>query len=162
MTKAMMSLYAVIVSLSRVACLPSPTPKMATAKEHFCKPWVRHVPTTYKHKINVLVPSYNVTNPFTIYLMQFSKCKLDSHLKSTVMHSAKGLVLSLCISSEEMINIIQRFGSCQPIMNKWLPGNFWTLLAQWCWWGVVFSNKAYQHSGSKQQWTQHKSECPFR
>ena len=30
------------------------------------------------------------------------------------------------------IIITQRFGSCQPITNKWLPGDFWTPLAQCC------------------------------
>ena len=40
------------------------------------------------------------------------------------------------------------FQGCQPIMYKWLPGGFWTLLAQCCWWGVIFSDEAFQHSGN--------------
>ena len=63
--------------------------------------------------------------------------------------------------SEATINIIKHFGSCRPITYKWLLGNLWTLLAQCCWWGVVFSEKAFQHSGRKQQWTQYKGECLF-
>ena len=55
--------------------------------------------------------------------------------------------------------ITQCFGGCRPITSKWLLGDFWTLLAQCCWWGVVFSEKAFQHSGSK--WTQYKGECLF-
>ena len=38
----------------------------------------------------------------------------------------------------------------QSRTNKWLLGDFWTLLAQCCWWGLVFSEKVFQHSGSKQ------------
>ena len=38
----------------------------------------------------------------------------------------------------------------QSWTNKWLLGDFWTLLAQCCWWGLVFSVKVFQHSGSKQ------------
>ena len=31
---------------------------------------------------------------------------------------------------------------------KWLLGNVWTLPAQCYWWGVIFSDKAFQHSGN--------------
>ena len=34
---------------------------------------------------------------------------------------------------------------------QWLLGDFLMLLAQCCWWGVVFSEKAFQHSGNPTQ-----------
>ena len=39
---------------------------------------------------------------------------------------------------------------CWPIAERWLLGDTWTLPAQCCWWGVVFSKKAFQHSGTQQ------------
>ena len=51
-------------------------------------------------------------------------------------------------------NIISIFRGCQPIMYKWLLGDFWTLLAQCL--GVMRSGilrKPFQHSGNPtQQW----------
>ena len=55
MAKAMPSLYGCMVSQcdcpewcislsERRACLPCPTSEKGAVKEHFCKPWVQHVP----------------------------------------------------------------------------------------------------------------------
>ena len=50
-------------------------------------------------------------------------------------------------------NIISISGVTSQSCTSGCLGDFWTLLDQCCWWGVVFSEKAFQHSGNPtQQW----------
>ena len=68
---------------------------------------------------------------------------------------------SLCISSGDSLTSSE-FQGLQT--NKWLLGAYiWTLLAQCCWCGVVFSEKAFQHSGSPTQRCKLSTmvSCPF-
>ena len=87
------------------------------------------------------------------------------HLSAANVHRSglKELSGATKSATEAAFNIISVSGAASQSRTSGCLGDLWTLLAQCCWWGVVFSEKAFQHSGNPtQQWKlRYRGESPF-
>ena len=66
-----------------------------------------------------------------------------------------------CIIRANNILTSTAYGWRWPITERWLLGDTWTLPAQCCWWGVVFSEKAFQHSDTQQLFNLYRGKLLF-
>ena len=80
----------------------------------------------------------------TIYNYTLKKTWLDYSLLVYFIHPCTNLPLYF---ERWRFNIISVSGVASQSRTSGCLGDFWTLLAQCCWRGVVFSEKAFQHSG---------------